>query len=1028
MLILRAAFLFLQVVAPGPLPEEHFVVFDRNAWATASNVRPEKLGDFEHFWSWTPKCAPAAAASLRETLPCVSTRRLPVSVTGNRSHTVAGVRVMWGTRALIETVPADLLPSAVTSESGTVELDVPAGEAVFLRIAGPGLVTDWQRVDAVSLRATLRGVDATEARIYAVDERGKPLAHVHGAFSSIDTKPKDELPLFVSAEKGMFRVPLAAGGTSRLIIWSDERAPLEKVGTNSSLNGPVLLPRGCAIRGMIAVPDGKPIANAGISVAFPLGASSAWRRRAVSNEKGAFAAGGIACGVSVFLAGSPSFAAVRRELILKDETTDLGRVLLNPATAVRLLVRDATTGNPINGALIRVLNAPVRATTKADGSAVLEGVSEGDVEVEVSAEDYLPGTEHLLAGSKKPQSVRLTRGASFVATVVNAKDHLPAGPGTLLVDLSGTTTIEQFGADGRIRVSGLRGGSLNVDIRLPGFASCKLPKRQMTPGTAADFGIVEIRKGASITGKIVDEATSAPVEAHIRVPRPNEYGSRLSLVMNDWIETETDASGQFQLGGLTAGDYRLLVEAPGYGPALTEQITVQDSSSENDAGPIRIGEALRLAVKCRPEARCGTQAQLLLGDANDDWANLSAAMVNGKAEILKVPAGHHRLRIVDRGAVVAEKEIDLSPNDSRQAVVEFVLPEVQVTGVVIRGARPVDTGSVQFFGHTSDSAIPIMLDRKLDSVVVNSQVIGIIPQTLMLNVDERGTFTTHDLAPGTYTVTYMGANGTSPQQEVTIPDAATFTFRIDVPATVVKGALLNEDGKVPEWARVELRSGTNVVSSDMTPDGHFIIDGAPSGALVVRAFNDTSEAQRSVAVEPNGETEVNLTLHDKAAREVRITPVQPNGAPAPGARVFLLCDGLMKFAEADATGTASFGVLSSPAPCLIAAFSPAHGWAFDGPLSIGSDSAAPTEFTVRFSSRAVTLAIQSNSASPVSISSGSGFPLQRAFPLIGWPSMASPTTPLRLRGVPPGTYLVGINTGQRRSVSIDGNKDVVVDF
>jgi hypothetical protein len=214
----------------------------------------------------------------------------------------------------------------------------------------------------------------------------------------------------------------------------------------------------------------------------------------------------------------------------------------------------------------------------------------------------------------------------------------------------------------------------------------------------------------------------------------------------------------------------------------------------------------------------------------------------------------------------------------------------------------------------------------------------------------------------------------------------------------------------------------------MTPDGHFIIDGAPSGALVVRAFNDTSEAQRTVAAEPNGETEVNLTLHEKGRQEIRIAAVRPTGVPAPGARVFLLCDGVMKFADADATGAASFAVASSSASCLIAAFSPADGWAFDGPLAITSDSGGPTEFPVHFSSRAVTLAIQSTSASPVSISSGSGFPLQRAFPFIGWPSTVSPAAPLRLRGVPPGTYLVGINSGKSRSVSIDGNKDVFIGF
>ncbi|HEV7488186.1 MAG TPA: carboxypeptidase-like regulatory domain-containing protein [Thermoanaerobaculia bacterium] len=1028
MIIVSAVFVVFQVVASGLLPPEHFVLLDRNGWATAPGARPEKLGDFEHLWSWSAKCAPAVTGSFSESVPCLRTKRRTVTVKDSRGHTVAGVRVIWGTRALIEQVPEDLLPNALTSENGTVELDVPTGEVVFSRVAGPGLMTDWQRDDLGSPRATLRGVDASEAKIFAVDERGKTLSHVHASLSSLDVKRNDELPLRVAAEKGTIRLSLPTSGASRLVIWSDERAPVEKLASNSSLSGRVILPPGCAIRGTIVGPDRKPISNAAIDVAFPLGTSAAWRRRVVTSNDGTFEARGITCGVSVFLAGKPSFAPVRRELVLKEETTDLGRVPLNLATGVKLLVTDAGTGNPINGAQIRVLNAPAYATTRADGSAVLEGVSEGEIEVELSADDYLPGTEHVIVGSKKSQVVRLTRGATFVATVLNARDHLPVGPGTLSVDLSGTTKMESFGVDGRVRVSGLRAGLLNVSVRLPGFATFKLPQRQVMPGATLDFGTVELRKGASITGKVIDDATSAPVQAHIRVPRPSKYGSRLSLVMNDWIEAQADESGQFQLAGLTGGDYRLLVEAQGYAPALTERITLEDSSTDNDAGPIRLSEALRLAVRCRPEARCGTQAQLFLGDANDDWANLTAAMANGKCEILRVPVGRHLLRIVDRGAIVAEKEVDLARNDSMQAIVDLALPDVQVSGVVFRGGRPADNGSVQFIGHTNDSAIPIMLDRKLDSVVVNSQVIGVVPRTLMVNVDGHGTFTTHDLPPGPYAVSYMGGNGTSPQQEVAVPDSASFTFRIDVPAAVVKGALLDEHGKIPEWARVELQSGTNVVSADMMPDGHFIVDGAPSGPLVVRAFNDTSEAQRSVAVEANGETEVNLTLREKAREEVRITALRSNGTPASGARLFLLCDGNMKVAEADAGGAASFGVSSSPSACLIAAFSAADGWAFDGPLSIRSDSGTPTELPVHFSSRAVTLSIQSTTASSISISSGTGFPLHRAFPFIGWPSMVSPSTPLRLRGVPPGTYVVGIRTGTLRSVSIDGNKDVLIGF
>jgi len=243
----------------------------------------------------------------------------------------------------------------------------------------------------------------------------------------------------------------------------------------------------------------------------------------------------------------------------------------------------------------------------------------------------------------------------------------------------------------------------------------------------------------------------------------------------------------------------------------------------------------------------------------------------------------------------------------------------------------------------------------------------------------------------------------------------------------LKGLVLEEGGKAPEWARVEVRDGAVIASSDVTPDGHFFIDGLSAGKATVHAFNDKSEAQREVMIEANRETEVHLDLRGRSRARIHLTAFGASGAPVRAARLFLLYDGALTSSDADGAGSASFLIPSTSTACFAAAFSPTEGWAFDGPLSIRSDP-EPAEVPIRFSSRAVTLSIESGHATPVAISCGNGFPLERLFPFIGWPSMAAPLQPLRVRGLPVGLYRVTAGSGLARTVSVDGTKDLTISF
>ena len=196
--------------------------------------------------------------------------------------------------------------------------------------------------------------------------------------------------------------------------------------------------------------------------------------------------------------------------------------------------------------------------------------------------------------------------------------------------------------------------------------------------------------------------------------------------MNDWIETSVDENGDFRVGGVLPGDYRLLVESSGHAPLLTDNITVA-GDDDVTAGPLKLARAHRLKIACTPARRCGSVAELLLGDGNDDWAALRAPLADGKGDLLPAPEGEHRLRLLDHSAVVAEKSVTIAP-DAESQEVTISIPETEVRGTVTRGGRPAAGGSVQFVGHATSQAIPAFFRIwPISAVVVDLQLVPVMP-------------------------------------------------------------------------------------------------------------------------------------------------------------------------------------------------------------------------------------------------------------------------------------------------------------
>jgi hypothetical protein len=997
--------------------ERHYVRIDAAKWAHVEAAAPQSLGTDERLWSWSSACAPSTASD------CAPGATVRVRVIDAKRQPVPSTRVTWATAKMAAEIPDALLPTSTTDDAGVAELMAPLAEPLFARAAGPRLVSDWQ--DA--RRTPLLVVAAADVVVEALDENGKRARHVRASVVPLDLAADGRPKISAAADDGAIRLLLPRSSAFRATLWSDELAPAERTAMAAALGGTIVLHPGATVRGSVRNGKGESLAGARVQLVFAVDGKSGVRRQTRTGDDGRFELRGIPPGKCVFSIVHDSCASLRRDLELPTGPTDLRHIELAAARSVRVLVVDVATAKPIAGATVRVANGE-SATTAASGTAVLEHLGGDDeIDVDVAADAYLASRARLPLDAKAP-AVRLTRGAAVRGTVVARDTRAPVGPGSVWVDLAGTKMIRSYDAAGRLHLTGLAGGALELEIRAPGFAAHKIARREIAVGEVVDLGRIELDRGRAIVGTVVDAVTGEPLpSARIRTPRPNAAGPRLALVMNDWIETSVDENGDFRVGGILPGDYRLLVESSGHAPLLTDNITV---AGDNDvaAGPLKLARAHRLKIVCSPARRCGSVAELLLGDGNDDWATLRAPLADGKGDLIPAPEGEHRLRLLDHSAVVAEKSVTIVPDTESQEVT-ISIPETEVRGTVTRGGRPAAGGSVQFVGHATSQAIPVFVERRLDKVAVSSDVVGTLSRFAAAPVDASGNFVTTELGAGDYDATYSGGSGESPAQRVSIPDVRSFSFRIDIAAAALSGTVRDERGHAPEWARIELQGPASSTSIDVAPDGRFSIDGVPSGRATVRAFNDSSEAVREVVLEDGRTATADLVLHDRAKAEVRGRVISAEGLQVAGATVFFLCDGALKSATSDARGIAEISLAASTATCSGAAFAADRGWAFAAPVTVSASSGGDAaEVSIRFVPRAVTISLASGRPAAVGIVTPTGFPLERAFPFVGWPSGVSASAPLRLRGMPPGSYFIRLSSGDSRALSVDGTKDVAISF
>lgn len=237
-------------------------------------------------------------------------------------------------------------------------------------------------------------------------------------------------------------------------------------------------------------------------------------------------------------------------------------IVLKPAGVITGWVLGDSAA-PVAGARIELLS--VRRDTALlgsslsgdDGAFVFERVPVGQYRIQVSAGGYAPALSEVLAVDGPPITVVLNSGANLSGLVRHAASRtpMPGIPFRLVAEQFRNVAFTVVSDDrGEFQIERMPAGL--VLIRSDAVQRAMAPPEVSVTLTAGRTTEVEllVEDAASITGRVLDETTGAPIPGvTIRATDPT-YHARY------WYSAPADGDGRYVLAGLTPGSLEVSID------------------------------------------------------------------------------------------------------------------------------------------------------------------------------------------------------------------------------------------------------------------------------------------------------------------------------------------------------------------------------------------------------------------------------------------------------------------------------------
>lgn len=491
--------------------------------------------------------------------------------------------------------------TAVTGAGGVARLDrVPAGGyQIAARAPGYAQATTWLRVGGAAgvepVELALKPGAAVAGRV--VDESGRPVQGAVVLYSGVSDWAQQAHPQFdgvVTGEDGAFRFAALPAGTFRFTARHPDfgpgaSEPITLDGRSERTGVVVQLEPGAVLAGTVVDADGKPVEAAAVRVALGgRGMRFGPPRQTYSGDDGRFEMRGLPRRevrvIAVHETASSETVAV--DLSERPERTDV-TLSLDVTGRIAGHVVDAD-GEPVEGAQVMLwpdfrrgagpamrdfrMRGQAVALTDAGGAFEFRGLVDMPYQVRANP----PGVTG--------------RGRAFLREGVPAK----VGDDSIVITLERDGAIKGRVAfdDGTpaqvfvVSLGGFRGGTpvtakdgafeltdvpprtYQVSIRGPDFEQTTVADVDVAPGQTVDLGTITVRKGRSITGRVVT-AQGAPVAGATVVLGKTLFGSGSSTSIGGRFgppgaqrnkTTTTDDRGEFAIHGVPSYTLNIVAE------------------------------------------------------------------------------------------------------------------------------------------------------------------------------------------------------------------------------------------------------------------------------------------------------------------------------------------------------------------------------------------------------------------------------------------------------------------------------------
>ncbi len=983
----------------------------------------EAVAGAKHFWAWTEQLPPRkfearllSEEQILERLREPGIRPLEIELRGwSRSEELESLRIIVAPAEMWGYVPESLLPSFPVSREGA--LTVSAREAMRIRATGQERGSVWEETTASarSLHLQLRHAAEAELRFESSDGTAVKKVFATAMIARRGMTPALQAQ-FTTDERGILRIgSLPHGAVISLLVNAKNAAPQTLSGTVTELRRVVRLQPAAKVAGRFVDEDGNALEGVRIDAEAWMSSEVAalMAGHALSDESGRWIVAPLPRGRVSLRAAAKGRVTFRKEVAVVERDADLGTITLPAAIQLQLVVVDAED-RPLE--VVRVTtDSGVDGKTDENGVAIIAGLAAGEpVAISLSLEGFAKRKLELAPPLPKHERVSLERSFLVKGSLV-ADAGRPLRNAAIMVAIGNEYRREPVDEQGVFTFPVEADTEFELSFESSSTRRSTQKEVPGRPGEIRDLGRIVLPVGAVVRGMVIDGSGTPVAGARVWMLPPNAAGDLASWAAGRMLEAGSNGDGTFELSGLTPGPALVRVDAHGFARAY-RSITVEDSSVELE--PIELLRGSAVDVKFR-----SSDSAIARIDLRNQWLEidmLTAPVVEGVARVRNVPPGHYLATVLEQGAVVCQRNVDVEDDDVTVVCppAMIVRGRVRLDGVPAYGGFLVWTRSV--------AEVPALIQTRRSPLGASQQrVYGIGSGTVPLAVNLDGTFETDRLQPGEWQVTWRSSEGAAAQRAVALPEGTIVSVDIDFDGSIIRGRVLDAQSKPVAGATVRHIGGSFVTRSG--PDGSFGLSGFQPGRYRLQSFLGARESRMVEVQVERGQLpeEVILQLDETERNILTVEVIDHDGLPKPSAFVFVEAIGGTRILTADRRGIAT-GSFSGDMPDVarLVAFA-GDAWAF-GELRRTAE-AGPRSGNIRFQETGI-LEMRSRTlaGSPSILSSRAG-DLTWMMGRVGYHLSVAPDAPVVVRGLPEGTYIVRLGAAEAM-VSVARTKPAVVEL